>query len=400
VSWSLRAATAGHGAARREARRSGVALVLAGSVVFRLIMLPAAPTLSDDLWRYVWEGRVQWHGFNPYRHAPDDPELAGLRDEVYERINHKNLPAIYPPLTQAALALGALGGGAPFGMKALFVAADLGLVLILLMLLRQRGHPPERALVYAWNPLAVVEVAGSGHNDPLALALLLLATAAILRDRPFVSMTALALSGLAKLYAWFLFPLFALKARRALLILPLVGVAGYLPYAGAGTRLLRSTVVYAESWRSNDLLFGALVSAARASGLSPRLKAWADGRGIDSLYSQPHMLARGAVAALLAACLLWLCARRWKGTVSIERAVFLFTGAALLLMPTLHPWYLLWILPWLSMFPSPAWLALTGLVPLAYTGAPWATAAQYGPFFVLLAVTAGVRMSRGKPVVQ
>jgi hypothetical protein len=400
VRWSLRQPAQPARGQRRAGSRAGVSLVLAGAVVFRLILLPAAPTLSDDMWRYIWEGSVQWHGFNPFRHAPSDPELAGLRDAVYERINHKDLPAIYPPLTQAALALGTVAGRSPQGMKALFVAADLGLVLALLMLLRQRGDAPERAVVYAWSPLAVVEVAGSGHNDPLALGLLLMATAAIIKDRPGLSMTALALSGLAKLYAWLLAPLFALRARRAVLLLPLVAAAGYSPYLGAGADLARSTLVYAESWRSNDLLFGLLVRLAGASGLSPHLKAWADARGVDSLWSQPHMLARVGVALLLGGFLAVLCARRWKGAISLERAVFLFTGGALLLLPTLHPWYLLWILPWLALFPSPAWLALTGLVPLAYTGAGWATAAQFVPFYALLAVTAWLRRSRGTPVVQ
>src|SRR5262249_39941158 len=151
----------------------------------------------------------------------------------------KDLPAIYPPLTQAALALGALGGGSPQAMKGVFVAADLGLVLALLLLLRRRGEPPSRAVVYAWNPLVVMEVAGSGHNDPLAIVLLLASTAAIIRGRSIVSMLSLGLSGLAKLYPWTLSPLFAPRARWALVLLPVVAVMGYLPYAGAGPGLYR-----------------------------------------------------------------------------------------------------------------------------------------------------------------
>jgi alpha-1,6-mannosyltransferase len=384
VRWALRA-PAGTESGGRWSR--GTTLVVSAAILFRLLLLPSTPSLSDDIWRYIWEGGVQWRGFNPYRHAPSDPELSGMRDAVYDRINHKDLPAIYPPLTQGVLALGALAGRSAQGMKALFVAADVGVVLLLLALLRRRGQPPERALVYAWHPLVVVEVAGSGHNDPLAIALLLLATAAIIKDRPWVSMTALALSGLAKVFPWVLVPLYMPRLRRAAVVLPLAAAAGYLPYAAAGSELARSTLVYAESWRSNDFLFGALVSAARASGLEPSLKTWADRHGVDSLYTQPHMLARFAAAALMAAWLGCLWLRRRRGRLSLERAVFLFTAGALLLIPVLHPWYLLWILPWLALFPSPAWLALSGLVPLAYTDAGWVVWAQYLPFFALLAVT-------------
>ena len=229
--------------------------------------------------------------------------------------------------------------------------------------------------------------------------MLLLATAAIIKDRPWVSMTALALSGLAKLYPWVLVPLYMPRLRRPLLVLPIVAIAGYLPYAGAGSDLARSAVVYAESWRSNDLLFGALVAAARATGLSSPLKGWADAHGVNSLYAQPHMLARLAAALLLAGWMwrLWLGRRR--GTLTVERAVFLFTGGILLLMPTLHPWYLLWILPWLALFPSPAWLPLSGLLPLAYTQAGWAPWAQYLPFFALLGGTALWRRLRRRDAV-
>ncbi|MGH9870368.1 MAG: hypothetical protein ACREAA_19705 [Candidatus Polarisedimenticolia bacterium] len=374
--------------------------ILIWAAVFRLILLPSTPWLSDDIWRYMWEGRLQWHGVNPYAHAPDDPALEHLRDGIYEKVNHRHLPAIYPPVTQWAMALGASAGPSVLAMKGIFVLAEAGVVLALLALLRRRGLPASRVLLYAWNPLAVVEVAGSGHNDPLGIAFLLAATAAIIGERPVMSMASLALSGLSKLFPWCLFLLFARRARAALLLLPGLALVCYLPYLGAGSGLFRSTRAYAESWRSNDVLFGLLVAAVNVTGLSPRLTTWMSAHGLENLYGQPHMIARVAAALILAAWMALLVRRQATHRLPVEKGIFLFTAAMLLLLPTLHPWYLLWILPWLCLYPSAAWLALAGLVPLGYQVSAWTRWVEFVPFYALLAVTALSRRRRGKPVIE
>src|SRR5262249_35426373 len=134
---------------------------------------------------------------------------------------------------------------------------------------------------------------------------------------------------------------------------------------------------------------------------SPLAKTWADAHGVNSFWTEPHIIARGVVAAILAAVLAWLAVRTWRGGLELERAILLFTGTGLLLSPTLHPWYLLWILPWLALFPSPAWLALTGLAPLAYLGSPWVVWAEYVPFFALLAGSCWLRSRRrAEPVLE
>ena len=366
------------------ARREHIT-VIAAAVLFRLILLPTTPSLSDDIYRYIWEGGLQIQGINPYRHAPSDPELIPYRDHIYERINHKELPAIYPPVMQWVFALGALPGRSPVVMKCLFVAADLGLILALGALLRARGLPAARCLVYAWNPLAVVEVAGSGHNDPLPLLLLVVSTLAIIRGRPAGSAAALGLSALSKLYPISLLPLFARRLRPAhLLLAPALMTLAYLPYLAAGGNLYRSARQYAERWRSNDSIFSVIVWSAESSGISPVLKEWCDALGIDSLYSQPHLVARAAAALIALSALTWLAWRQWKSGDEPSRAIFLFTGVVLVLQPSMHPWYILWILPWLCLYPSPAWLLLTGLIPLAYLDAAWVRWVEYLPFYALL----------------
>ncbi len=384
-------------AARRGEEPPGsLATILAAALLFRVILLPAPPSLSDDIYRYIWEGRLQLEGINPYAMPPSDPRLAPLRDRIWEGINNKDLPAIYPPATEWILAAGAFPGETPTLMKIPFILADMALVVMLVGLLRARGRPGTLVVAYAWSPLAVVEVAGSGHNDPLAVLLLVASVAGLLARRRLLSMGWLGLSALAKLFPLALLPLFGRRVRPWFLAIPvLLVVAGYLPYVPADGSLLTSPRAYAERWRSNESLFAVMEEGIASTGLPSAAKRWADAHGVDSLYAQPHMLARGAAGVVALSVLLFLTAWLSRPGRMLERAIFLFTGTVLLLGPVMHPWYLLWILPWLTLFPSPAWIALSGLIPLSYTGAGWARPVEYGVFFALLA--AGLVAGRWRP---
>ena len=145
--------------------RTSVRWLWIAAVVLRVAMLPILP--GDDVWRCRWEGAIQLHGFNPYQLAPDAPVLAGLRDADWSRINHQNVPAIYPPLAELMFAALARGGVPVWGYKLLFALADLGVVALLRRLLVRRGSSPDAAAWYAWNPLAVYVSAGGAHFDSL-----------------------------------------------------------------------------------------------------------------------------------------------------------------------------------------------------------------------------------------
>jgi uncharacterized membrane protein len=271
-------------------------------------------------------------------------------------------------------------------------------------LLKARGRPPDRILLYAWNPLAVVEVAGSGHNDVLAVALLVAATLAVARGRRLAGAAVLALSALAKIFPIALLPLFARRVRAAhLLAPPIIIAACYAPYLSAGGNLFRSARAYAERWRFNDSLFGVIEWAVGLAGIPESAKAFADARGLPSLYAQPHMIARAVAAAMAAGLLVGLFVWLRRPDASLERAIYIFTGAVILLGPTLHPWYLIWILPWLALFPSPAWIAISATIPLVYAGAAWARWVEFPVFYAILAGTwawSAARRSGGDGVVE
>ncbi|HNH49157.1 MAG TPA: hypothetical protein PKY30_19080, partial [Myxococcota bacterium] len=131
------------------------ATLVAATVLVRLPLLWAPPSLSDDLYRYLWEGQVWRAGLNPFVHAPNAPELAFLRDALWEKVNHREISSIYPPLAQLSfLALSPFG---VFGWKLGMGLADVGTAWLLF---RRR---PEAGSLWALLPLPVLEAAGSGH---------------------------------------------------------------------------------------------------------------------------------------------------------------------------------------------------------------------------------------------
>lgn len=307
--------------------------VLAVAIAARLVLLPTAPSLSGDLYRYLWEGRVIVHGGNPYRQSPDDPALAPLRDrEVWPRINHRELAAIYPPLSEAGFALVARVSPTVLAFKGWVVLHDLALVVVLLLWSRARGASPVPVVAYAWNPLVLVEYAGSGHNDPVALLWLALALA-LARDRPVASACALVVGALTKLAPLAALP-FLLRRwpwrARVLSVLALgSGLGWFLAQARApGSGL----AAFWGAWANNELAFHYLE------------------RLIGS-----HAAARGVALALLGALVIWA----FRKVAAEAAATRLVLRGALLLSPVLHPWYLGWVLALEPLGPAAPWLLLS-----------------------------------------
>ena len=345
--------------------------VLGVAVFCRVILQFSPPTLSDDIYRYLWDPRMQFHGVNPYVYAPDSEEIAHLRDEYHGGINNKDVPTVYPPLMQTAFAAAAYLWYSPASMKLLFTLCDLGVILLTILMLRRRGLPEERVLIYAWNPLVLVEIAGSGHNDSLPVALMLAALLALDRQRPVRAIVWLSLSMLAKWFTVMLIPAFYRRIRsiRPFWLIPVLLPAFYLPYMDAGPDLFRGLLVYGDKWRFNDSVFSIL------------------------FYLTDSLNVSKIIVAVLFAGLVAYCAVRITDPF---RSAFILLGAYLVLTPTVQPWYLVWVIPFLCLYPNPAWVLLSGLVALSYhvvigfvltetwQEETWVRFVQYVPFYGLL----------------
>ncbi len=177
--------------------RAAFWVILAGGLLFRLTLAPLEPSLSTDLYRYRWDGHIQAAGWNPYAVRPDDPRLTALRDAHWAEMPAPDMPTIYPPVAELVFHLAwRLTWNLPSAVaafKAPMILADISILAMLAWWFRRTGEKNFRLAVYAWNPLVVVEFAGSGHNDALVLAFVL-AALLIIRRYPAVS-TALLTAG-------------------------------------------------------------------------------------------------------------------------------------------------------------------------------------------------------------
>src|SRR6266436_432515 len=140
---------------RTTSSRATLLLVIVFSVLFRLSVLFSPPYLSGDIYRYVWDGRVQSAGINPYRHIPAAPELAHLRDDaIYPKINRREYArTIYPPVAETLFFLTTRISESVTWMKLTMIGFELITIWTIAQLLVSFGMPREQILVYAWHPL-------------------------------------------------------------------------------------------------------------------------------------------------------------------------------------------------------------------------------------------------------
>jgi len=356
----------------------GAAMSLVVAAVLRLLVLPIPPTLSDDILRYQWDGRVAMAGKNPYLLAPEAAELTPLRDALWHSMPHKDVPSVYPP---GALGLFSIASRAPqpaWAIKILLTIADLVGCWLLLRLAAARGAPPGRALWYAWNPLVVLEIAGMGHVDglmvPAMIATVWLLVRTRTRVRPRLAGAAAAFGVLVKLVPLVALPMWARQSRSPLRFSIAAGVVigvvlAPVVVSTAGVPL--GLVTYGVSWEFDGPLYEPLWRGIDAVDLD----LWVKGR-LDALKQQtgwhqqlnhlypwvyPQLLAKLMLAALLA--VLFGVSLRIRDPVRGSRWLF---GALIVCSATVYPWYLLWVLPWAALERDRAWLVLSATIGLSY----------------------------------
>ncbi|MYI22166.1 MAG: DUF2029 domain-containing protein [Gammaproteobacteria bacterium] len=330
--------------------RVDIRLIWGFAILFRVVLLPCVPFLSDDIYRYLWDGHVQLAGINPYLYPPDAPELESIRTAWHARINNPSISTIYPPFAQLVFAAGALAGGSILALKVLWTLADLAACLLLAKIARRTGRSvPGTLVLFAWSPLLVVETAWSGHFESVGILLLVVLVFLALPARRAGSAAntwtmgaVLALATLTKFA-----PIVALPALirrygvRLAAACAVVLVLFHLPYLEAGSALWAGLATYAEHWRAYEGAFAVIEAVAPGP-------------------SAPRYLSGVLVLAVAG----WATIRN----LDAERALFWILGAGLLLSPTFHPWYALWILPFAALRRSRAWILLSGLAFVTYLG--------------------------------
>jgi hypothetical protein len=351
VAWALAI-----GCLRRTGARQVLLVVVLGAVALRLAAITAVVPLSDDLYRYAWDGRVQASGTDPYRYPPTAPDLAGLRDdwlfpddeECAERdrnpgctiINRPQVRTIYPPVAQGWFLAGHVLGASQLedlGWQLFALVADVATMVLLWRLLLRFERDPRWVAVYAWSPVAVLEAVQNGHVDGLA-TLLVLAAVGLAGRRAAWSGAALGAATMVKLYPALLLPvLLGRRPVRVVTAFVAVCVVSYVPH------------LLAVGWDVLGYLPGYLQEEDYGSGDRYLLLRPLGLTGLPATV----------VAGVLGLVVLGVVLRRVRREPEdVAPAALLLLGAALLLATPVQPWYGLPLAALAALAVRPVWLAV------------------------------------------
>jgi alpha-1,6-mannosyltransferase len=327
-----------------------IGLVLAA--LWHLPFLLMQPGSDDDIHRYVWDGRVQRLGYNPYVVIPSDPALGALHTPETRTLNNPDVPSPYPPGAELFFRAVTAIRESIFTLKVAFVVCDSAIVFVLLYILHRSGQGAHWVLAYAWNPLLATEVAGSGHIDIVGVLLLLLSFAALERRWRTVAALAFGLAVAVKLLPIVLLPLYwrRVRMRDGALAAVVLGLL-YVPFFNRGRIPIGSLATYVQSFRFNDPVFATLERV-----VAPQLVV-----GLAVLV--------GFLTAI------WL---RSEAPAWSSDGFAWPMAASLLCAPVVYPWYLLWLLPFVrSASTVPIIIWTVSIIPTYYVwhlrtlGRPW-----------------------------
>jgi alpha-1,6-mannosyltransferase len=327
-----------------------IGLVFAAVWHIEFLRVPAGA--DDDVHRYVWDGRLQRLGYNPYIVVPSDPAVKGLHTPETRTLNNPDLPSPYPPGAQLFFRVVTAIQESTFALKVAFVVCEFAIVFVLLDVLRFSQQGGHLVLAFAWNPLLAIEVAGSGHIDIVGAFCLVVSTAALVRRWRATAAIGFGLAVAVKFLPLVLLPLYwkRVRIRDALLAAAIVGLL-YVPFLNHGRIPIGSLATYVQTFRFNGPVFAALDRIA-----------------------PPQLLVGLAV-------FVGLVTATWLRRAASECSPHAFAwpmAASLLCAPAVFPWYLLWLLPFLSSTSTLLIIVWTVSIVLTYVqwhlralGRPW-----------------------------
>jgi hypothetical protein len=386
-------------------------VLIAFGLLFRFAVLPSQQIQEDDVYRYLWDGKVFAHGINPFKFAPeeinqyqsikvqnptyfrshygktDQNELAvlnGLKWEsdvalrYIERINHPDVPTIYPPLAQYVFRFSQqINPDSLFTLRIMFLAFDLMGMVFIILTLRALNLNQNFSLIYFWSPLMIKETYNSTHLDIIGISCLCASVYFLIRKRMVGSIFFLALSVLGKFYSLVLLPFYlqrswflaqenrqrcaATLALHLILFCTVITVF-YLPFIDIGGSVFEGLKTYSTHWQSNDSLFAILLYVLKnilKLGMATEIP----------IFGSSMIFAKSIMALVILGTVAYLIAKQGPDANSPEmwiRNIFIVIVLVFLVSPVQNPWYLCWTVPFLCIFHSRSLISLTGLIGLYY----------------------------------
>ncbi len=370
-------------------------LIIVAGCIFRLMLLHSPPSISTDIYRYVWDGRLTTHGINPYQWSPFDPRLRAFRDAaIWYPLEYKYYNTVYMAASQAVFALTyLLVGSSLAGYKLVYILFDFGVIGLIATILKERKFPVTNVYWYAWCPLPIMEVALAGHQDVVGVFFMLLAVLIVVRKRPLRSGLCMVVAAFTKGFAFLLLPLFVRRygkpfAKWAVVAFFVIGLPMWLKLP----QFLHGMAQYLSTVHVNSGLFYLVNKALRS---------------VIPAYS--YQITSRLSNIVLLYMLWWSVKAEIRSDQELLRRATILIAVCLLTVPTLFPWYVLWLLPLALIFrpkPAASFIALSGSVVLMYLYYYdymilwWFRALEYVPFFALLwgEVRAGYWLASPEPV--
>jgi len=371
--------------------------------LFRIIVIFQEPVLSDDVFRYIWDGRVSINGINPYRYAPTHENLRFLRDsEIYPHINFPDIATVYPPFAQLFFAFNAIIGNTIFSWKIVLLVLELFLTFVLLKLIHHFNLNSMRLFIFTLNPLVIIETYQNGHIEIIGLVFFWFSILLFFRQKAWQSIMAATLATMTKFLPLVMFLPFLIKKfwRKFLLIVSAVTVV-ILPFFLDDTIPMAGFISYANRWSFNGSMFKVGTALLNWIGIrSHEIGIYNLNGHLETVYINTEFYYKILAAVVLLIVIIDQM-RKVKiladfATVRFIQAGFIIGGTLLLLLPTLHPWYLIWVIPFLIFLPRWSWLVFTFLIQFAYfvlknyheagiwEESVWVLVLQYIPFYALL----------------
>lgn len=299
--------------------------LVAVGILFRLTVLFYPPTASDDINRYIWDGKVQANGINPYKYAPADSSLGFLHSEdLPSKVNFPKMKSIYPPVAQVIFFLSyKLFGESYLGYKLFLFVFEILTIILLLFLLRLLRRPESFVGIYALCPLPVMQFMIDGHVDGLGIPLLILSIILFFRRKKFWFLLVLGLSISTKLISGMILPYTAYELERriwkrilACIIVLLFFALTYVPYLTGGVFPFEALMTFTTNWTFNGSAFSVF---------------------FDILGDNQKARLISAALFIIAGIYIFF---KHKGVMEKMYMIFF---AFFLLSPTVHPWYLTWL---------------------------------------------------------
>jgi alpha-1,6-mannosyltransferase len=330
------------GVAERVPQKHALWLIVALAILLRAYMLAYDPLLSSDIYRYIWDGKVQAAGINPYRYFPAEQALAFLRDDaIFPHINRADTAVtIYPPVAQFFFLLVTRIGESVTVMRLALIGCEAVTVTVIMLLLRRLNRPVTRVVAYLWHPLPLWEIANSGHVDALMVALMMLGLWITVSGRALRGAAVIAFSMLVKPYVA---PVLAGIWRPWDIKMPIVVIAivalCYVPYLSVGSGIL--------GFLTKGYLMEEGISAGNDLWL---LSLW------RLVFGEHH----GDVVIYVSTAALILLFKAFTVAGNPDRAIgsrlddinMLLLLTLLLLSPN-YPWYFLVVMPFVALCGSP-----------------------------------------------